>query len=144
VVGGARIVNAAGLEAVAQHAFAAGDPAAAGSGEVPTNSVEIAPSAGHMPAGAAPKCRAWLACARVDVRLDAAAPARVGGGEGQRRVGHGFPRNAEVEQQRRQRMRLRRRGQLDLAALGQRAPARDQPLINSPMLASSWRRSSAT
>jgi hypothetical protein len=47
-------------KAVVQHAFAAGDPAAVGGGEVPDEVPETAPSAGHMPTGGAPKRRAWL------------------------------------------------------------------------------------
>ncbi len=71
-----------------------------------TKSSETAPSAGHMPPAAAPKRRAWLVRAASMWASDPAAPAGVGGGEGQRRFGQAFTRGVEVEQQRRQRMRV--------------------------------------
>ena len=109
MVGGMRIRNAAGDEAVFQHAFAAGNPATAGRGQVFYEILGDGAFGGPHADRRRAETSGVAASRGVDVGDDATASSRVGRGEGQRGVGQAFTRDAEVEQQRRQRMRLRRR-----------------------------------
>ncbi len=125
-VGSPAVGGAAVAERGAQHPFAAGDPAAALLRQLLDEGRRYRPFRRPHADGGGAEAAGMAGARRLDLLSHARTSARIACSEGQRRIRLGFARDLEVEQQRSQRMGLRRAGDFDLPALGQCPVARDE------------------